>query len=112
MHGEAQCPWFARRSGRGGIHDAVGKLRREGEWGRSIVSIACCRRLAMCLHPQPIDPIPEDTARVAHAAFPKGTFAMRVRDVLGTIYADEGFASVYPRRGRAAMAPWRLMLVT
>jgi hypothetical protein len=26
----------------------------------------------MSLHPQPMTPVPEQTARVAHAAFPKG----------------------------------------
>lgn len=67
----------------------------------------------MCLHPHPIDPIPEETARVAHAAFPKSSFAMQVRDVLGTIYEDAAFAAVYPTRGTVAgEAPWRLMLVT
>lgn len=66
----------------------------------------------MCLHPHPIDPIPEETAAIAHAAFPKGSFAMRVRDLLGTIYEDAAFASVYPTRGTTASAPWRLMLVT
>jgi transposase len=66
----------------------------------------------MCLHPHPIDPIPEDTAQVARAAFPKGCFAMQVRDVLGTIYDDDAFRTVYPTRGTSASAPWRLMLVT
>ena len=37
----------------------------------------------MSMHPQPIDPIPEETARVAHAAFPKGNPYMRMRDDLG-----------------------------
>ena len=27
----------------------------------------------MCLHPRPVDPVPEETTRVARAAFPKGT---------------------------------------
>jgi transposase len=66
----------------------------------------------MSLHPHPIDPIPEDTARIAHAAFPKGSFAMQVRDLVGAIYDDAAFAAVYPHRGRTAHAPWRLMLVT
>src|SRR5579864_1226535 len=66
----------------------------------------------MCLHPHPIDPIPEETARVARAAFPKGNFAMQVRDLLGAIYDDAAFGTVYPTRGKAADAPWRLMLVT
>jgi transposase len=66
----------------------------------------------MCLHPHPIDPVPEETARVARAAFPKGSFAMQVRDILGAIYDDASFAAVYPARGKAADAPWRLMLVS
>jgi transposase len=66
----------------------------------------------MCLHPHPIDPIPEETAQVARAAFPKGSFAMQVRDLVGTIYEDAAFAGVYPARGTTATSPWRLMLVT
>ena len=45
----------------------------------------------MSLHPQPIDPIPEETARVARAAFPKGNPYMRMRDELGVFYQDEAF---------------------
>jgi transposase len=64
------------------------------------------------LHPSPVDPIPEETTRVARTAFPKGSVAIRVRDELGVIYRDELFAPLFPTRGRAAEAPWRLMLVT
>jgi hypothetical protein len=39
----------------------------------------------MSMHPQPIGPVPDDTARVARAAFPKGTTYIHVRDVLGAI---------------------------
>src|ERR671931_1985097 len=66
----------------------------------------------MSLHSHPIDPVPEPTARVAHAAFPTGSLAIRIRDELGVIYPDEQFASLFPTRGQAAVAPWRLMLVT
>ena len=66
----------------------------------------------MSLHPRPIAPIPVATARVARAAFPKGTVAMRIRDEVGVIYQDEQFTSLFPARGRTAAAPWRLMLVT
>ena len=31
----------------------------------------------MTLHPTPITPIPEETARIAHAAFPRATSACR-----------------------------------
>jgi len=66
----------------------------------------------MSLPPHPIDPVPEQTARVARAAFPKGSLAIQVRDELGVIYADEQFAPLFPTRGQPAIAPWRLMLIT
>jgi transposase len=40
------------------------------------------------LHPQAIPPIPEETARVAHAVFPKGNVYMKLRDELVMIYHD------------------------
>jgi len=64
------------------------------------------------MRPKPIGPVPEDTARVARAAFPKGTTYVQMRDVLGAIYADEDFAELFEVRGRPAIAPWRLALVT
>lgn len=64
------------------------------------------------MRPKPIGPVPEDTARVARAAFPKGTTYVRMRDVLGAIYDDEDFAELFEARGRPAIAPWRLALVT
>ena len=66
----------------------------------------------MSLHAQPLPPIPELTCRIARASFPKGTLAMRLRDALGSIYEDSDFAQLFPKRGRAAEAPWRLALVT
>ena len=66
----------------------------------------------MSLRPAPIGPVPEATARVARAAFPKGSAYLRLRDTLGTIYTDADFAALFPRRGQAAEAPWRLALVT
>jgi transposase len=64
------------------------------------------------MRPKPIRPVPEDTARVAEAAFPKGNLYMHMRDVLGTIYDDEDFSELFEVRGRPAIAPWRLALVT
>jgi transposase len=66
----------------------------------------------MSLKTQPIPAIPEDTARVAHAAFPKGNSWLRLRDQLGTIYQDESFASLFPNCGQPAQAPWRLALAS
>jgi len=56
--------------------------------------------------------VPEETARVARAAFPRGNVYMRIRDTLGSIYTDDAFAALFPTRGQPAEAPWRLALVT
>lgn len=37
----------------------------------------------MSLHPLPIFEVPEETARIAQAAFPKGNLYMRIRDKVG-----------------------------
>ena len=66
----------------------------------------------MCLHPRPVDPVPEETVRVAGAGFPKGNTLMKMMHELGAIFGDEDFAELFPRRGQPAMAPWRLALVT
>src|SRR3712207_2786872 len=66
----------------------------------------------MSLRAEPIGPVPEETARVARAAFPKGHPCLRLRDELGPIYDDERFAHLFPPHGRPAEAPWRLALVT
>ena len=66
----------------------------------------------MSLKPMEILPVPEETARVARAAFPKGTPFLRLRDELGVIYRDEMFADLFPTRGQPATVPWRLALVS
>jgi transposase len=70
------------------------------------------RRIKMSLHAQPLEPIPDLTSRIAQASFPKGTLAMQLRDALGSIYQNADFADLFPKRGRAAEAPWRRALVT
>ena len=65
----------------------------------------------MSLKPQAIGPIPEETARIARAAYPKGNIYLQLRDTLGTIYEDEQFADLFPQRGQPAETPWRLALV-
>ena len=64
------------------------------------------------MYPQELGTIPEETARVARAACPKGTLAMRLRDVLGQLSQDEQFAVLYPVEGQPAYEPWRLAVVT
>jgi transposase len=66
----------------------------------------------MSLHPQPIAPVPEQTAQIAHAAFPKGTPYLTLRDQLGTIFQDEDFATLFPAWGYPGLPPWRLALIT
>ena len=66
----------------------------------------------MSLKPMEIPPVPDETARVARGAFPKGTPLLRLRDELGVIYRDEMFTAVFPKRGQPATAPWRLALVS
>jgi transposase len=66
----------------------------------------------MTLHPQAFCPIPEETARIAHAAYPKGHLYIQVRDELGAVYDDQSFAHLFPQCGQPAEAPWRLLLVS
>ena len=66
----------------------------------------------MSLRPQPIGSIPEQTVRIAHAAFPKGHPYLTLRDHLGTIFQDEDFATLFPAWGSPGLPPWRLALVT
>ncbi len=66
----------------------------------------------MSLKPSPIEPVPEETARIARAAFRKGNPLLQLRDELGPIFADADFADLFPKRGQPGLAPWRLALVT
>jgi len=50
----------------------------------------------MSLHPHAVAPVPEQTIRVARAAFGKDSVAMRLRDELGAVYQDELFAPLFP----------------
>jgi transposase len=48
----------------------------------------------MCLKPEPLDMVPEETARIARAAYPKGNIYLQLRDEFGTIYQDEQFVAL------------------
>jgi transposase len=65
----------------------------------------------MSLHHELAGPVPEETARVARAAFPKGNPYLRLRDELGTLYEDRTFAPLFAVRGQHAETPWRLAVV-
>jgi transposase len=70
----------------------------------------------MSLKATPVPPVPEETARVAGAAFRKrkgkGSPWIALRDELGSLYQDSDFSSLFAIEGRPAEAPWRLALVT
>lgn len=66
----------------------------------------------MSLPKSPATEIPEETRRVARAAFRKGNVYIRMRDELGELYQDEQFAKLFSSEGRPAIAAWRLAWVT
>src|ERR1700733_8462356 len=68
--------------------------------------------VSMSVQPRPWQAAPDKTAAVARAAFQKGTLAMRVRDELPGLFADEQFASAFGVRGKPGIAPRQLALVT
>jgi transposase len=64
------------------------------------------------MQPQSGLEVPEETARVARSAFPRGSLAMSVRDELGEVFTDEQFAAAFGTRGAPAESPGALALVT
>ncbi|MBN2257593.1 MAG: IS1182 family transposase [Anaerolineaceae bacterium] len=65
------------------------------------------------LTPQKNERVPAKTAKLAKKIFPKGNRYLTLRDRLGSLYADERFAILYPsKRGRPAESPGFLALVT
>jgi transposase len=85
------------------------------EWyngGKKAAKRSRVRRMPMSMYARELGSVPEETARVARAACPKGTLAMRLRDELGELYQDEHLASLYPVEGQPAYQPWRLAIIT
>ena len=66
----------------------------------------------MSLQPQLAYVIPEETRRVAHAAFPKGILGLRLVEALGQLYLDEQFAALFPTRGQHVLAATAINLMT
>ncbi|MFR9792267.1 transposase [Streptomyces sp. MB22_4] len=65
----------------------------------------------MSMQPKGSGEIPAETVRVARAAFPKGSLAVRIRDELGSLFSDGQFAGLFPARGKPAWSPGRLAMV-
>jgi transposase len=56
--------------------------------------------------------IPEETARVARDAFPKGNTYMTMRDELGPLFRDGDFVALFSPQGQAGESPAILAIVT
>ena len=56
--------------------------------------------------------VPDQTAQVARAIFPKSNPVMRLHDDLNMVVEDRDFADLFPTRGQPAEAPVRLALAT
>jgi transposase len=66
----------------------------------------------MTWDPPPLPPIPEATAAVVKAAFPKGNLYVDLRRELGTLCAQDLLVDLSADRGHPfEVAPWRLALV-
>src|SRR2546428_10936700 len=91
------------------------RMRARLEWyntRKKLAKRASGRSKSMSMYPQTIENIPEETVRIARAACPKKTLAMRLRDTLTELYQDEQFAALYPVEGQPVYARWRLAIVT
>lgn len=64
------------------------------------------------LRPDPLVPVPEHAARIAHPAFRKGNLSLQPRDELGVLYVDQDLAALFPALDQPVLPPWRLALVT
>ena len=62
------------------------------------------------LRPQDPPAVPEETGRVARAAFPKSTLCLRITDALGPVCQDSQFTALFPSHGQPAAALGRLAL--
>ncbi|NEO45083.1 MAG: transposase [Moorea sp. SIO4A3] len=56
--------------------------------------------------------VPEQTRRVALAAFPQGNLYIWLRDELGEIYHDQYFADLYSSQGQPGISAGQLALVS
>ncbi|MCX4679574.1 transposase [Streptomyces sp. NBC_01433] len=65
----------------------------------------CSGRVSVSLHARKSDGAPEETARVARAAFPKGNLAIGSVTSWANLFSDADFAGLYPSRGRPAWPP-------
>ena len=65
----------------------------------------------MSLKPSPISHIPEETARIAKAVFPKGNRYILLRDTFGDFFHISDFQHLFSSEGKPAENPARLALI-
>ncbi len=66
----------------------------------------------MSLHVPLFAIIPDETIRVAKAAFPKGNRYLQLRDTFGPLFASADFQHLFSAEGRPAEDPARLAVIT
>lgn len=62
----------------------------------------------MTLQPEAQYVVPVETAKVAHAIYPKGNLCMTMADTLSEFLSDQDFSAIFPTQGQPAESPWRL----
>ena len=65
----------------------------------------------MSLKPSPINQIPEETARIAKAVFPKGNRYILLRDTFGDFFNISDFKHLFSSKSKPAENPVRLALI-
>ena len=65
----------------------------------------------MSLHAQSKYQVPEETARVAQAVFPKGNIYVQWYDAFGALFKDEEFAALFAHDGQPGLPPVQRCLV-
>lgn len=65
----------------------------------------------MSMKPTIVYVVPEETERVAKAAFRKGNIYLKIYEELGNIYNDEQFKELYSTEGQPGLSPMRVILV-
>jgi len=66
----------------------------------------------MSLKPSPITDVPEETARIAKVAFPRGNRYLLLRDTFGDLFEATDFNHLFSKEGKPAEDPARLALIT
>lgn len=65
----------------------------------------------MSLKPDPIPPIPQETAALVQRMLPRGTTVTRLDDILAELSTDEAFVDLYATVGQPGWSAWRLAVL-